>query len=89
MPNKLKLGSNLALVTLTFTSFTIAQTVTVPGNIDSPALESERFQRGTLNHDCARRDSVEPVRQRQVLRTSREIGEGGANDTLSQSVLSS
>jgi hypothetical protein len=45
MPNKFKLGSILALVTLTFTSLTIAQTVTVPGNIDSPALESERFRR--------------------------------------------
>jgi hypothetical protein len=43
MPNKFKLGSILALVTLTFTSFTIAQTVTAPGNIDSPA--SERFRR--------------------------------------------
>jgi hypothetical protein len=45
MPNKFKFGSILALVTLTFTSLTIAQTVTVPGNIDSPALESERFRR--------------------------------------------
>jgi hypothetical protein len=45
MPNKFKLGSILALVTLTFTSSTIAQTVTVPGNIDSPVLESGRSQR--------------------------------------------
>jgi hypothetical protein len=45
MPNKFTLGSVLALVTLTFTSFTIAQTVTVSGNIESPALESERLRR--------------------------------------------
>jgi hypothetical protein len=44
MPNKFTLGSVLALVTLTFTSSTIAQTVTVQG-IDSPALEAERFPR--------------------------------------------
>jgi hypothetical protein len=38
MLNKFKLSSILALVTLTFTPFTTAQTVKLLGNIDLPAL---------------------------------------------------